>query len=260
MCGISAVYGDNAPIKAMILTLNQLERGTQGCGVAYMCNSRLEVIKEPIHPVKFMDRHLYRLNVNTRLAIAHKRMPSVGKVAYRNTHPFVSCDWYFALAHNGHSFLGGIRKWLIKYGHRFQGETDSEVLTHVLEELTNEQGDMFRALRELVIDYLSGAVVVLTCDGEILAGKSGYQPLHYAVAGKEVYIASTEYAVKKLLKLLDIKEVEVVSVEDGEVIRVKGGYIDHLEVEKPKRAKFEDRFYYWAKNRVSYGNYGWFWF
>jgi len=251
MCGITAVYGRSAPLKAMILTLNQLERGRKGCGVAYMCKDGIEVLKEPVDPVRFMERYLYRLNVDSRFAIGHNRMPSVGKVCYENTHPFLSCDGYFALAHNGHAFVSTIRQWLVQYGHRFQGETDSEVLTHILEELLIERGDMLQALRGLMVDYLSGAVVVLTRDGDLYCAKSGYMPLHYAVTDSEVYVASSKYAIERLLKGLGVKRADILSVDNDEVVRVKDGYIDHLEVKAPRRVKVKD----WMRNLFT----DWFW-
>ncbi|MEM2529204.1 MAG: class II glutamine amidotransferase [Ignisphaera sp.] len=217
MCGISAVYGEYAPIKAMQIVLNQLERGTKGCGVAYMCNGRLEVIKEPTDPISFIDKHYYELDVNANVAIAHNRQPSVGRVCYENTHPFIDCHKRFALAHNGHCFLVGADLT----GHKIYGETDSERITHVLEEFYDDSGDMLTAIGRLLKSYLRGAIVVLTRDGELYAGKADYAPLHYAICSGEVYIGSTERAVRAALRLAGANRESVSSLESGEVIRVK---------------------------------------
>ena len=247
MCGVSAVSGSYAPIKSMLMTLNQLERGVQGCGVAYIYKNSIRVVKEPTHPVSFMSRRLYELNVDSRLAIAHNRQPSMGKVCMENTHPFLSCDGYFALAHNGHAFVSDLRTWLKNNNHKLMGETDSEVLAHILEEYLKETNNMLEAIGELTVNYLSGAIVVLTTDKELYCAKSGSYPLHYAVNGNEVYVASTRKAVESLLNSLNVKNCEVIEVLDCEALRIRNGEVEHYEIEKPKKAKvytWDDYSYY----------------
>ncbi|MEM2567305.1 MAG: class II glutamine amidotransferase [Candidatus Bathyarchaeia archaeon] len=223
MCGVSGVYGAYAPIKSMLMTLSMLERGVEGCGVAYMCKDNMVVLKQPVSPIEFFNDNLYRLNVDSWLAISHNRQPSIGKVCFENTHPFISCDSYFALIHNGTAVNHGLRERLLAEGHKIKGETDSEVLAHALEDLFNETGNMVKALKELAELYLSGAVLVLTSDNEIYACKTCGYPLHYAEVNGEVYIASTEKAVKRLLKALNAEDVEVNMLDDSYILAVKGG-------------------------------------
>ena len=235
MCGISAVYGVNAPLKSMLIILNQLERGRQGSGVAYTCNNKIRIVKEPIDPVEFFNKRLYEINVNANVAIAHNRLPSAGSVAYRNTHPFLACTKEFALAHNGHCFVTHLRSYIKQLGHNVQGETDSEILTHILEELYREHKDMLKAVGELTANYLLGAIVVLTKDGYIYASKSGHYPLHYALAKDEIYIGSTRKAVEALIKMLNIKEYQIIEVGHNEVIEIKDSYINHYIVRETKK-------------------------
>jgi len=237
MCGVSAVYGSYAAIKAMLMTLNQLERGVQGCGVAYICNGSIKIVKEPTHPVVFMSARLYNINVDSKLAIAHNRQPSIGKVCMENTHPFLSCDGYFALAHNGHAFVSDLRKWLKENNHKVLGDTDSEVLAHTLEEYYKETNDMLQAIGQLTVNYLSGTIVVLTKDKELYCAKSGSYPLHYAVPEGEVYVASTKKAVESLLNALNVKNCEVIEVKDSEALKIKNGEVEHYEIEAPEKPK-----------------------
>jgi len=263
MCGVSAVYGSYAPIKAMLMTLNQLERGVQGCGVAYICKNSLKIVKEPTHPVSFMSRRLYDLNVDVKLAIAHNRQPSLGKVCMENTHPFLSCDGYFALAHNGHAFISELRTWLKQNNHKFEGETDSEILAHTLEEYFKDTKSMLEAIAQLTVNYLSGSIVVLTLDNELYCAKSGAYPLHYAVHHGEVYVASTKKAIEKLLNILNINDCEIIEVLDSEVLKIKNGKVDHYIVEAPKKPKAytwnsfpESDFYGYEGNKHKWG---WVW-
>jgi glucosamine--fructose-6-phosphate aminotransferase (isomerizing) len=237
MCGVSAVYGSYAPIKAMLMTLNQLERGVQGCGVAYICKNSLKIVKEPIHPAFFMSKRLYDLNIDVKLAIAHNRQPSIGKVCMENTHPFLSCDGYFALAHNGHAFISELRTWLKQNNHKLLGETDSEILAHILEEYFKDTKSMLEAIGYLTVNCLIGSIVVLTLDNELYCAKSGTYPLHYAVHDGEVYVASTKKAIEKLLNTLNINDCEIIEVLDSEVLKIKNGKVDHYVVEAPKKPK-----------------------
>jgi len=249
MCGISAVYGKNAPLKSMVIILNQLERGRLGSGVAYICNNKIRIVKEPIDPVVFFDKNLNKINVNTHVAIAHNRMPSAGQVAYRNTHPFLACSEDFALAHNGHCFVTHLRNYIKQLGHNVQGETDSEILTHILEELYMEHKDMLRAIGELTVNYLLGSIVVLTKEGYLYASKSGHYPLFYALTEEEIYIGSTQKALKALLNILSIKDYEIIEVKNNEAIEIKNGYIEHYIIELPKKSNKIP--YYYNYNKVN---------
>ena len=225
MCGIAGVYGNKAIVKALIIILNQLERGTQGCGIAWIKRKKIKIMKEPIHPTDFVLRNYKRLDTRAKIAIAHNRLPSAGKVSYENTHPFMACNREFALVHNGHVFNGHLRRKLKAEGHRIMGQTDSEVLTHVLEDLVMEYGDMVEALKELAEDYLVGAILVLTKDGKLYGVKSGGYPLHYAEVDGEIYLGSTERAVKavcgKSAKIKELKEGQIAEVDRG-VLKIHG--------------------------------------
>lgn len=236
MCGISAVFGEYAIAKSIYMTLNQLERGTMGCGVAYTYNNKIVVVKEPIHPIAFAFKHMNKMNINVNLAIAHNRLPSAGAVSYVNTHPFTDCYAQFALAHNGHAIRAQIKKNAMRDDHVMLGETDSEVLTHILEELLLEHGDMVEALKELMDKYLTGAIVVITKNNELYACKCGHYPLHYAVCNDEVYVASTKYAIACLLHTLGADGVEIEALEEGYVLSVRDGGMEVKKVLEPRVA------------------------
>jgi len=265
MCGISAVIGNYAPIKAMLLTLNQLERGVQGCGMAYICNNKLKVIKEPCHPYVFFDMHLNELRENSKIAICHNRLPSAGAVKYENTHPFLDCNKNFALIHNGHAFLYKNRELLIQNGHKILGETDSETLTHLLEELYKEHKDMIKALKELTKNYLSGNIIVLTKDKKLYLAKSGYNDLHIAIAKNELYIASSLKAIRKALKSLDIKKYKIKEIRNNTIVEIKKLKIKFYKVRIPYKTvikswfkKYNSDYYYDSYYENLFSNYYYF--
>lgn len=225
MCGIAGVYGNFALWKAMMLTLGQLERGTEGAGLAWIQGNiqgnRIRIRKEPVHPIRFAQKNYRLFSERCKYAISHNRMPSVGKVCYYNTHPFMSCDRYFALAHNGTAFNGKLRKELLRKGHRIMGETDSELLAHRLEEYLHDRGNMIDALADLVENDLSGCVIVLTKEPRIYAARKGYLSVHYAKHGGEVYIASSSRAIEAILG----DKAEVHELGSGQILEVDRGNI-----------------------------------
>ena len=218
MCGIAGVSGSNAVMKSLLITVNQLERGTQGCGCAWVRGRKIKYLKEATHPVAYMCKHVSHLPKDVNVAISHNRLPSKGRVCYENTHPFISCDKSFALIHNGHSFTHGLEMKLKWSGHRIQGETDSEMVMHLLEELLEGGRDMVEALTELHCYGFQGALLVLTREGEIYGVREGHYPIVFAEHKGEVYVASTEKALRALVG----DDVEVRSLKQRQVLYVRG--------------------------------------
>jgi len=125
-------------------------------------------------------------------------------------------------------------------GHKIHGETDSEILMHVLEDRIREHGDIPAAIQDLIVHDLNGAIVMLTKGGELYFAKSGWVGLHYTQVGGEIYMASAASAIRRALGLLNIRRVEIREVKDGELVIVKDGEVEHLESVKPKKRYMED--------------------
>jgi len=216
MCGIAGFLGYNAPSRALAITLGQLERGTQGSGVAYICKRRIHIRKAPVHPAEFFLKVVDRLPKTCTIAIAHNRQPSKGKVSYENTHPFLACNKEFALVHNGHMFDGKARKIIEKGKHKIQGETDSEIICHLLEDLIREKNSIAKALMALEDYDFSGAVLLLTRNYKIYGLRDSHHPLVIAKQNSTYAIGSTEKAIKVVMKnpekIIEPKPYQVVKL------------------------------------------------
>jgi glucosamine--fructose-6-phosphate aminotransferase (isomerizing) len=218
MCGIAGVYGYNALRLSMLLTIGQLERGTLGTGVAYTVGHKVKTVKEPIHPIAFMRKYFSRFDPNVRVAISHNRQPSRGRAIYVNTHPFMACDKSFALIHNGTAFMGRSVEKEVKANHRVLGDTDSEIICHMLEGLYHESGNMVRALERLYETDFSGAILLVTRDGRIYGLRKGNNPLHYCVSGRHVFMASSDKAIENVVG----NRATILSLKSGQIVEVKG--------------------------------------
>jgi glucosamine--fructose-6-phosphate aminotransferase (isomerizing) len=236
MCGISGVSGYNALRLTLMLTIGQLERGTEGTGLAYLQDSRIRIVKEPTNPIHFLGRHFNRLDPRIGNAIGHNRMPSKGRVCYLNTHPFKSCNSQFALVHNGTAPIRKPTENRIKRAHKVFGDTDSEIITHLLEELYLKHNDMVTALSELCDTEFSGSILVLLKSGEIYGLRKGLEPLHYCITDHNVLIASSENAIKYVVD----KRAKIERLKSGQILKVKGLSVEVHDTDHVSDIDFED--------------------
>jgi glucosamine 6-phosphate synthetase-like amidotransferase/phosphosugar isomerase protein len=220
-----------------MLALGQMDRGKLGTGIAYTCSKGIRVIKEPTNPIDFYFKRQWIAEINAHVAIAHNRQPSAGVVAKENTHPFLSCDKSFALVHNGHN--GSDIK--LSYAHKIKGTTDSENITHALEELYLDTGDMVEALTALSNMSISGAILVLTKAGEIYGLKMGFNPIAYSETEKGVMIASTEEPIRLLVPT----HVGIRTLRSKQIIRVKKGKVEIIGEGEEETFKLPKVWYGW---------------
>ena len=70
-------------------------------------------------------------NLKGDIGIAHCRWATCGGVTKKNAHPHTSCDDKISIVHNGiiENFIE-LKDFLLKKGHKFKSETDSEVIVH----------------------------------------------------------------------------------------------------------------------------------
>jgi len=249
MCGISGYIGYNAPLKALAITLGQLERGTQGSGVAYICNREIAINKAPVHPARFFLSVYGKLPKYSRIAIAHNRLPSKGKVCFENTHPFLACNREFALVHNGHMFNGNIEAKVKALGHRVIGETDSEILMHWIEELVKREKSIARALLRLEDYNFSGAILLLTKHGKIYGLRDSSHPLLIARKGSTYAIGQTRKAISVVMenpeKIIEPKPFQVVKLSQNGLRLIGKGKEEPKNLDRWLKQYLKNGLYYY---------------
>ncbi|MFQ3568660.1 MAG: glutamine--fructose-6-phosphate transaminase (isomerizing) [Aggregatilineales bacterium] len=168
MCGIVGYIGSREAAPLILNGLQQLEyRGYDSAGIAVLNNSELHLWRDVGKLINLRQR-LERQPVHGTIGIGHTRWATHGAPTEHNAHPHVSMDGRFVIVHNGivENHLE-LRTELTAKGIRFQSETDSEVIAHLiaLYAANGAAGDLTTAVR-MAARQLKGAqaVVVLSKD------------------------------------------------------------------------------------------------
>lgn len=222
MCGISGVVGLKDISTTLFKCIRNLEyRGYDSCGVALM-NKKHLLIKKNVGEVEQFFRKEHVLRHKSKIGIAHTRWATHGKVTQNNSHPFFSCDKNFAVAHNGiisnHKTL---KEQLLREGHRFASETDTEVIPHLLEKFFRKDKSVELALRK-TLNSLEGtfALVFLSVyhPDQIFCARRE-SPLMLGIADEMKFVGSD------FNSFIDFTKNAVI-IDDGEyAILSKDGYI-----------------------------------
>src|SRR5450631_627139 len=158
MCGIVAYVGPKPAADVVLGGLRHLEyRGYDSAGIAEVADGAvqmrrkagaLSVLEELLGADPLPQGHT---------ALGHTRWATHGAPTDENAHPHLDCHGNLALIHNGiienHVAL---RSRLLRAGHVFRSQTDSEVAAHLLEEAFAQSGDLAEALR-VVCHTLEGS-------------------------------------------------------------------------------------------------------
>ncbi|HUW44889.1 MAG TPA: glutamine--fructose-6-phosphate aminotransferase, partial [Dehalococcoidia bacterium] len=135
MCGIIGYCGQKPAVPVVLEALKRLEyRGYDSAGVASLCDDRLLIRKD----VGKVDEVIQKQNLASlpgNIAIGHTRWATHGAVTQFNAHPHSDCGGKVAVVHNGIIENNQqLRQELIKIGHKFTSETDTELIPHLLED------------------------------------------------------------------------------------------------------------------------------
>ncbi|QQS43830.1 glutamine--fructose-6-phosphate transaminase (isomerizing) [Candidatus Roizmanbacteria bacterium] len=232
MCGIFGYIGDKKNAGELILNgLKSLEyRGYDSWGVAVKKGNNDLYIEK--HTGKIGDASLPELS--TMIGIGHTRWATHGGVQKANAHPHISCDKEIVIVHNGivENFTE-LKRDLLKKGHIFKSETDSEVLAHQLEELLKSESDLQSAVYTLkaMIRGMNAVIAFFPKKGTFYIFKNG-SPIVIGKGKNEYFIASDASAIIPHTK-------EVYFVEDGETICLKKDEITLFGIHgKTKKIKY----------------------
>ncbi|MDD4351858.1 MAG: glutamine--fructose-6-phosphate transaminase (isomerizing) [Candidatus Gracilibacteria bacterium] len=190
MCGIFAYLGPrNDAGRVVIDGLKRLEyRGYDSWGIALQTGEDRLWLKKEVGKISAVEN----LELpNAQIAIGHSRWATHGGVTQKNAHPHLNEKGTLAVVHNGiiENFQE-LRKEL-KKKHKFRSETDSEIITHLLEDFL-EAGKSLEEAARLASFRLQGRfafVVISNSERKLVAARRG-SPLIIGVGEGEYFLAS----------------------------------------------------------------------
>ena len=236
MCGIIGYIGDKNAAEVIMNGLKRLEyRGYDSAGIA-LNNGALSIIKrvgklselEAVIDVgKLADYHT---------GIGHTRWATHGAPTELNAHPHSDCGGGLALVHNGiienHASL---KKALIKEGHTFKSETDTEVVVHLIEHYHREEPLVEAVIRALSrVEGTYGIVVISEKEPDVIVAARNGSPLILGMGDDEMLIASDASAIVEHTR-------KVIYLEDNEVTKIRRNRFKTYDLDRNRiEKKIED--------------------
>ena len=215
MCGIVGAAARRDIVPVLVEGLRRLEyRGYDSCGVAVLQDKGIGLVRT-VSRVADLSRQVKDTQAMT--GIAHTRWATHGAPATENAHPIVSRG-EIAVVHNGiienHEEL---RAELQGGGYRFESQTDTEVIAHLVHSLY--AGDLMAAVRQAV-QRLKGAyaiAVVSSRDAGTVVGARAGSPLVVGEGKGEYFLASDALALAGSTdRIAYLEEGDVVAISQGE--------------------------------------------
>jgi glucosamine--fructose-6-phosphate aminotransferase (isomerizing) len=203
--------GARAAVPILLAGLSRLEyRGYDSAGLAVDTGCGLAV-RKLTGRVANLQALLARVPTHGTSGIAHTRWATHGAPTKRNAHPHTDCAGRIAVVHNGIiENADSLRAALERGGHRFQTETDSETLAHLIEDAA---GDTLEARVIAALEHVLGtyglAVVSADDPNKVVVARQG-SPVLLGIGNDEYFVASDASAVLEHTR-------SVVYLDDGDI-------------------------------------------
>jgi glucosamine--fructose-6-phosphate aminotransferase (isomerizing) len=231
MCGIVGAVSSRNIVPVLVQGLQRLEyRGYDSCGVAVHAASLkggtggLQRARSTARVAELMDQ-VKADHIEGGTGIAHTRWATHGAPAVHNAHPHFSHGTgaadskpgKVALVHNGiienHEEL---RAALQAKGYVFLSQTDTEVISHLVDSVNN--GDIFEAVKTAILQ-LHGAYAIAVFHKDephrVIGARAG-SPLILGVGQGETFLASDAMALAGVTD-------QIVYLEEGDVVDIQLG-------------------------------------
>jgi glutamine---fructose-6-phosphate transaminase (isomerizing) len=192
MCGIIGYIGSKPVVPVLIDGLRRLEyRGYDSAGVAVVRNGAIE-LRRSAGKLARLEEVIATTPITGDYGIGHTRWATHGRPTEENAHPHRDCTGRIVVVHNGiiENYLD-LKRQLVKEGHTFVTETDTEIVAHLVEREMSGDG-LENAVRRSLL-YMRGlfALVLISADdpNKIVAVRNG-PPIVVGLGDGEFFVAS----------------------------------------------------------------------
>ncbi|MGH7228306.1 MAG: glutamine--fructose-6-phosphate transaminase (isomerizing) [Nitrospiraceae bacterium] len=225
MCGIVGYVGRQDAVPILLDGLKRLEyRGYDSAGVAVLRDGKIEV-RRSVGKLANLEKAVAGKIVSGPVGIGHTRWATHGKPSEQNAHPHRSHGC--VLVHNGiiENYLP-LKQQLQKEGYRFESETDTEVVAHLIGRQLKQGRGFADAVRAATKEIRGSYAIAAICESEpdtLVAARSGC-PLVMGRSADATLIASDVMAMLSHTK-------EVTYLEEGDVAVVTGSDVCLMDPE-----------------------------
>ena len=224
MCGIVGYLGSKEAYPIILKGLQRLEyRGYDSSGIA-LINGKLNLYKKK-GKVSNLEEYAKDYEKKSNIGIGHTRWATHGPPNDENAHPHLSGNGKLAIIHNGIiENYDSLKKELIKRGHIFKSDTDTEVLIHLIEDIQkNENLSLEEAVRVALNEVIGAyAIVILDQDNPdwLIAAKNS-SPLVIGIGESEFFIASDASPIIEYTKnVIYLDDEQIAVLKKGEEIKI----------------------------------------
>lgn len=251
MCGIIGYIGKDESLPILINGLKALEyRGYDSAGVAIFSNNKV-ICKRSVGEVANLEKTIGNVSgFKGNIGIAHTRWATHGIPNENNAHPHQDCKGRVFLVHNGIiENYEELKDYLIKRGHIFKSETDTESVAHLIEDFM-QKGSDFKTSFFDALKMIKGSYALLVADAKnpgILYAAKFSSPLVIGVGHNENFLASDSSALVG-------KTRKVIYLNDGEVAEITRDSV-HITNLKNERVSFEIIQLEWDLERAQKGKF-----
>ena len=221
MCGIVGYIGFREPKEVLLEGLKTLEyRGYDSAGIALKNDTSVQIIKEVGRIAALEEKVNKEKLIDSHIGIAHTRWATHGGVNETNAHPHIIGR--VTLVHNGIiENAQELKEKLIKEGVKFNTETDTEVLTALIDYYYDKDPVVAieKALKEVRGSYASA--IIFEDQDKLFAIRKDL-PLIIGYGDKEYFIASDISAIINYTnKYSLLEENEIATLDFGGITVVK---------------------------------------
>jgi len=238
MCGIVGYIGPRETAKVLIEGLKRLEyRGYDSAGIAIFHQGKVEIRRKEGKLTK-LEELIGGETFNGRVGIGHTRWATHGRPSDENAHPHKAGR--VAVVHNGiiENYLS-LKEILKSKGHVFTSETDTEIISHLIDEFLQEGCSFLEAVR-VALDKIKGSYalgILFEGDERSLIAAKKESPLVVGIGEDEYFIASDVPAILPYTRnfiFMEDGEVALLSAQGVKVFDAKGNQVS----KEPKRVNW----------------------
>jgi len=220
MCGIIGYLGPQEAMPIILDGLKRLEyRGYDSAGMAVIHDGGL-TIRRSVGKLLELEKVLRQDPLPGQVGIGHTRWATHGRPSETNAHPHMVGS--IAVVHNGiiENYLE-LKEQLLKEGHRFASETDTEIVSHLVVRQLSRGATYLEAVQH-TLEAIRGSyalVIVNVNEPRMLVAARKESPLILGLGEGEYFLASDIPAILPYTRrVIFLEDHDLVVVRDDDYL------------------------------------------